>query len=63
MGDDEIETKEEISRMLADNNDLLTSDKELALHIMHRFNIDIDTIESMPAFNNTLKQIFKDEEK
>ena len=59
MGDDEIETKDEISRMFADNNDLLTSDEELALHIMHRFNIDRDTIESMPAFNNTLKQILE----
>ena len=59
MGDDETETKEEISRMFADNNDRLTSDEELALHIMHRFNIDRDTIESMPAFNNTLKQILE----
>jgi hypothetical protein len=64
MGDDKTETKEDISRMFVDNSDLLSSDEELALHIMHRFNIDRDTIESMPAFENTLKQMFlNDEEK
>jgi hypothetical protein len=64
MGDDEIKTKGEISRMIIDNINLPYSDEELALHIIHRFNIDKDTIESMPAFDKTLKQMFwNDEEK
>ena len=64
MGDDETKTKEETSRMFVNNSKLLSSDEELALHIMHKFNIDRDTLESMPAFDKTLKQMFwNDEEK
>ena len=64
MGDDETKTAEETSRMFVDNSKLLSSDEELALHIMHKFNIDRDTLESMPAFDKTLKQMFwNDEEK
>ena len=64
MGDDKTETKEDVSTMFVDNSDLLSSDEELALHIIHRFNIDRDTIESMPAFDKTLKHMFwNDEEK
>jgi hypothetical protein len=64
MGVDETKTEEETSKMFVDNNNLLSSDEELALHIMHRFNIDLDTLESMPAFDKTLKQMFwNDEEK
>ena len=64
MGVDETKTEVETSRMFVDNSNLLSSDEELALHIMHRFNIDLDTIESMPAFHKTLKQMFcNDEEK
>jgi hypothetical protein len=63
MEDDEPKTKEEISKMFINNN-LLYSDEELALHIIHRFNIDKDTLESMPAFDKTLKQmLWIDEEK
>ena len=61
MGDEETESKEEFSRMFSDNNALLSSDEELALHIMHRFNIDRDTIESMPAFEKPLKPLFWEE--
>jgi len=63
MGDVKTEAKEEISRMFIDNSDLLSSDEDLALHIIHRFNIDRDTIESMPAFDKTLKQMFWNDEK
>ena len=64
MGVDETKTEVETSRMFVDNSNLLSSDEELALHIMHRFNIDRDTLESMPAFDKTLKQMFcNDEEK
>jgi len=30
----------------------------LALHIMHRFNIDRDTMETMPAFEEHIKPLF-----
>jgi hypothetical protein len=59
MGDDEKKSKnEEITRMFADNSQSFSSDEQLALHIMHRFNIDRDTLESMPAFNEHLRSIF-----
>jgi len=62
MGVDETKTEVETSRMFVDNSNLLSSDEELALHIMHRFNIELDTIESMPAFDKTLKQMFCNDE-
>ena len=63
MGDEETEPKEEISKMFVDNEELLSSDEELALHIMHRFNIDRDTMESMPAFEKPLKTLWEEKEK
>lgn len=60
MGDEETETKEEISKMFVGDNELLSSDEELALHIMHRFNIDRDTMESMPAFEKPLKTLWEE---
>ena len=38
--------------------DLLSTDEELALHIFHKFNIDRDTMESMPAFEENIKPLF-----
>ena len=59
MGDEEQNSKnEEITKMFADNSQSFSSDEQLALHIMHRFNIDRDTLESMPAFNEHLGPIF-----
>ena len=49
---------EEISRMFASGKDI--SDEQLAL-LMHRFNIDWDTIETMPAFEEHRKQLFNRE--
>jgi len=64
MGDDKTKTEGETSRMFIDNSKLLSSDEELALHIMHRFNIDRETMETMPAFEEHLKPLFwgKEEE-
>jgi len=61
MEDEKTEPKDELSRMFADDNKLLSSDEELSLHIMHRFNIDRDTMESMPAFDKTLKLLLLEE--
>ena len=58
MGDEDTEYSEEISKMFNDNKNLKISDEELALHIIHKFNIDRDTIESMPAFEEKIKPLF-----
>ena len=57
MGDEIVEL-EEVSKMFGDSRGTLSSDEELALHIMHRFNIDRDTMEAMPAFEEHLKPLF-----
>jgi len=58
MGDKDKEHNEEITKMFTDNKNLNSSDEELALHIIHKFNIDRDTIESMPAFEEKIKSLF-----
>jgi len=50
MGAEILESEEEVSKMFVGKKGTLTVDEELALDIMHRFNIDRDTMESMPAF-------------
>lgn len=59
MGDEILETKE-VTKMFVDNG-CLTADEELAVDIMHRFNIDRDTMECMPAFDPHIKPIFSKE--
>jgi len=54
---DEIVEPEEVSKMFDDSRGTLSSDEELALHIMHRFNIDRETMEAMPAFEEHLKPL------
>ncbi len=61
MGDEDRsynEEDEQITKMFSDKKDLLSSDEELALHIFHKFNIDRDTMESMPAFDEKIKPLF-----
>ena len=58
MGDEDKDYNEEITRMFSDNKNLRTSDEELALRIIHKFNIDRETFESMPAFEENLKPLF-----
>jgi len=58
MGDELVEPEEEVSKMFDDSRGTLSSDEELALHIMHRFNIDMETMETMPAFEEHLKPLF-----
>jgi len=57
MGDEIIEPEKEVSKMFDDSIGTLSSDEELALHIMHRFNIDRGTMEIMPAFEEHLKPL------
>lgn len=56
---DEIEPRKEIfSTMIHDDTSYLISDESIALHVMHRFNIDRDTMESMPALDTPLRSLF-----
>jgi len=53
-----------VSRMFSKIDGKLLSDEELALHIIHKFNICRDTLESMPAFDEHLETLFfKEKEK
>ena len=58
--DGENVNPEEISRMFAESKDGANSDEQLAL-LMHRFNLDWDTVETMPAFEEHRKQLFNRE--
>jgi hypothetical protein len=58
MADDVIDQDENISKMFLGKNANLSADEELALHIMHRFNIDRETLETMPAFEQHLSPLF-----
>jgi hypothetical protein len=57
MGED-IFDAEEFSRMFCEKKGTLTSDEELAINIIHRFNICRDTMETMPALEEHLKPLF-----
>ena len=50
----------EVSRLFLEGKQSMSSDEQLAL-FMHRFNIDWDTIETMPAFEEHCKELFKRE--
>ena len=55
--DDEILNPHEITKMFAGDVSDLSYDEALAVEIMHRFNIDRDTIETMPAFDEPLRTL------
>jgi hypothetical protein len=63
MGEEEIESKDNITRMFSDNKEILSSDEQLAIDIIKRFNIDLETMKTMPAFDKPLKQLFWEEQK
>ena len=63
MGDGPNKSEEEITKMFSNKNNFLNSDEQLAIHIMHKFNIDRDTLESMPAFDEHLIPIFSGKKK
>ena len=58
MEDELTTTKENVSKMFAGKTCNLTADEELALHIIHRFNIDRETIETMPAIEEHVGSLF-----
>jgi hypothetical protein len=61
MGDDILDSEENGSRMFTGKKGIFSSDEELALHIIHRFNICRDTLETMPAFEEHLEPLFSKE--
>jgi hypothetical protein len=58
--EDEITDPEEVSCMALNLKKVITSEEELAL-FMHRFNLDWDTVETMPAFEEHCKVLFRKE--
>lgn len=58
MGDEIITFNDEISRMFSGKKNEFKPDEELALYIKHKFNICMDTLETMPAFNEYIKSLF-----
>ena len=60
MGDDIDFPEEEVSCMFLEGKKIVTADEQLAL-FMHRFNLDRDTVESMPAFKEHCKVLFSRE--
>ena len=57
---DELTDAEEISCMVCEGKKGKTADAELAL-FMQRFNLDRETVETMPAFEKHCKQLFRPE--
>ena len=51
---------EEVSCMFLKGKKMITTDEQLA-SFMHRFNLDRETVESMPAFEEHCKFLFKQE--
>jgi hypothetical protein len=58
--EDEVTDPEEVSCMKLNPQKPITTDEELAL-FMHRFNLDWDTVETMPAFEEHCKSFFRKE--
>ncbi|MEM0493026.1 MAG: hypothetical protein QXS02_03605 [Candidatus Thermoplasmatota archaeon] len=56
MIEDELEM-EEVSRLFLEGKDSFKPEEKLAL-FMQRFNLDWDTVESMPAFDEHRKALF-----
>ena len=56
MGE-EITKMKDIGQLFEEEASILSSDEDLAIHIMHRFNIDRDTLETLPAFNEPLRPL------
>jgi hypothetical protein len=57
---DEITDPEEVSCMALTTKKVITSNEELML-FMHRFNLDWETVETMPAFEQHCKELFRRE--
>ena len=61
--DDCTDVEEEVTRMFKGPRGGFSCDQDLAFHLMHRFNIDRDTLECMPAFDEHMKPLFSKDPK
>lgn len=61
MGEEKVDFDKDISKMFAGQRGVMSPDEELALHIIHRFNICRDTLETMPAFEQHIEPLFSKE--
>jgi hypothetical protein len=59
MGEEPVDP-EEVSCMKLKTNHPLSSNEELML-FMHRFNLDWETVQTMPAFEEHCKELFRRE--
>ena len=55
--DEDLCVEDEVSCMLRDKDKKESAEEQLAF-IMHRFNLDWDTVECMPAFDEHRKKLF-----
>ena len=58
MEDELVGSEENVSLMFTGKKGKSSSDEELALHIIHKFNICEDTMKTMPALEEHLKPLF-----
>ncbi len=56
--DDESNDPDEVSCMNLKEKQTISSNEELML-FMHRFNLDWETVETMPAFEEHCKELFR----
>ena len=49
--------------MFAEDTSLFTTDEDITLQIMHRFNIDAETLDCMPACKESLQSLLWPEKK
>jgi hypothetical protein len=58
MGDGMLKPEKNVSKMFTGVKGALSADEQLALEIIHKFNICRDTLETMPAFEEHIKPLF-----
>ena len=61
MGAEIFDSDDKVSRMFKGQSHNMTEDEELAIHIIHKFNICRDTLETMPAFDEHIQPLFSKE--
>lgn len=53
-----LKPERNVSKMFTGVEGALSADEQLALEIIHKFNICRDTLETMPAFEEHIKPLF-----
>jgi len=58
MGEELSDSDPKLSKMFIGKNGTCNPDEELAINIIHRFNICKETLDTMPAFEEHLNPLF-----